>query len=454
MQKVFVIDKNKKPLMPCSEKRARVLLRQKKAAIFLHYPFVIILKAEGTYETPRLLQLKIDPGSKVTGFAILDVKYSEVVWAAELKHRGSKIVIELKKRASIRGSRRSRKTGYRKQKYIKIRESNNKKQVRLAAGEKRLNQDTANKAGWIAPSIMHRVETTYTWVKRLIKYAPIGAISIENCKFDMQKMENPEISGIEYQRGTLFGYEIKYYLLEKWRYQCAYCGKKDVPLMPAEFEKEHVVARSKGGSSRISNLVISCVACNKSKGNKSVAEFLKDKPDKLKDILKQLQPSLKDAAVLNTSRKIILQRLQDFDLPIETGSGGLTAFNRSQQDLPKEHWIDAACVGVSTPKNLKIAGIRPLKIKASGHGNRQLVRTDKYGFTKNNKPKSGKEFFGFKSGDIVKAIVLVGKQKGVHVGRLNVSASGFFGITNNNKKVAGVKYIYCKKLQMNDGYCY
>ena len=87
----------------------------------------------------------------------------------------------------------------------------------------------------------------------------------------MQKMQNPEISGAEYQQGTLVGYEIRNYLLEKWNRKCAYCGKGEVPL-----EIEHIQPRSRGGSNRISNLTLACHSCNQEKGSQSVEDFVKD----------------------------------------------------------------------------------------------------------------------------------------------------------------------------------
>ncbi|WP_459571780.1 RRXRR domain-containing protein, partial [Cupriavidus sp. 8B] len=85
-------------------------------------------------------------------------------------------------------------------------------------------------AGWLAPSLQHRVQTTMAWVRRLRALAPITAISTELARFDMQAMQNAEISGVEYQQGELAGYEVREYLLEKWGRQCAYCDARDMPL--------------------------------------------------------------------------------------------------------------------------------------------------------------------------------------------------------------------------------
>ena len=158
------------------------------------------------------------------------------------------------------------------------------------------------------------------------------ALSQELVKFDLQKMEDPEISGSEYQQGTLAGYELREYLLEKWRRTCAYCGKKDVPL-----QVEHIHPRSKGGSDRVSNLCLACEPCNRRKGNKPVETFLKDKPEVLAQIEAQAKAPLKDAAAVNATRWELYHRLQATGLPVETGSGGWTKWNRSRLDIPRSH---------------------------------------------------------------------------------------------------------------------
>ena len=109
-------------------------------------------------------------------------------------------------------------------------------------------------------------------------------------KFDTQKLVNPEINNSPYQQGSLFGYEIREYLLEKWQRKCVYCGKIDTPL-----QIEHIVAKSRGGTDRVSNLCLACEKCNQKKGNQAVEEFLKGKPDLLKKIQSQAKVPLKDA---------------------------------------------------------------------------------------------------------------------------------------------------------------
>src|SRR5260370_24777888 len=104
MSKVFVVDTNKQPLDPVHPGRARLLLTQGKAAVFRRYPFTIILQAAAPASRGAGLRLKIDPGSKTTGLAIVDDASGEVGWAAELQHRGGAIKKALDARRRCRRS--------------------------------------------------------------------------------------------------------------------------------------------------------------------------------------------------------------------------------------------------------------------------------------------------------------------------------------------------------------
>ncbi|RAM48222.1 MAG: HNH endonuclease [Hapalosiphonaceae cyanobacterium JJU2] len=371
------------------------------------------------------LRLKLDPGAKTTGIALVSDYTGEVVFAGELKHRGFAIRDALTSRQQLRRSRRNRKTRYRAPRF------NNRTRL----------------SGWLAPSLQSRVDNIKTWVEKLRKFAPIEAISQELIRFDMQLMRNPDIQGKEYQQGTLAGYETREYLLEKWGRQCAYCGVKDVPL-----QIEHIHPRAKGGSNSITNLTLSCSKCNLKKGTKDIKEFLKKDPNKIQKILRQAKKPASDAAAVNTTRFTLLNTLKATGLPIETGSGGLTKFNRHNQNLEKTHWLDAACVGKSTPI-LIIKGIKPLLITANGHGSRQSCRTDKYGFPSRYVPRF-KFVKGFQTGDIVKAVVTTGKKVGEYVGRVAVRATGSFNISTKNGLVQGINYKFCKTIHKKDGYAY
>ncbi len=427
MSKVFVIDTYGKPLNPVHPGWARLLLKQGKAAVYRRFPFTLIVKIEVKEAQVEPLRIKLDPGSRTTGIALVNDASGEIVFAAELTHRGQTIKKALDDRRAVRRGRRARKMRYRKPRF------HNRKN---------------KKKGWLPPSLESRIANIVTWVNRLSWSCPIMAISMELVRFDMQRMENPEISGVEYQQGTLQGYEVREYLLAKWERQCSYCGKRDVQL-----QIEHIEPRGKGGTNRISNLCLACEQCNNAKGMLDIAVFLKKKPEVLKRILTQAKKPLKDAVAVNTTRLALLERLKATGLPVETGSGGLTKYNRTTRELPKTHWLDASCVGKSTPDVLQVKGVKPLLITATGHGSRQMCLMSKHGFPR-TKPKSAKKVQGFTTGDMVRAVVTKGAKQGTFLGKVAIRATGSFNVTTSTKTVEGIHARYCRMLHRNDGYSY
>lgn len=421
---VFLIDANKTPMNPIHPAHARKLMESGKAAVFCRYPFALIMNRVVENIVTYPITLKIDPGSKATGISLVN-SCDEVIWGMELEHRGQQIKDALKSRRAVRQGRRQRNTRYRKARFL----------------------NRTRTKGWLAPSLMHRVLTTETWVKRLCKFAPVTEIRQELVRFDTQQMENPEIAGTEYQQGTLAGYEVREYLLEKWGRKCTYCSKEDVPL-----QIEHIQARANGGSDRVSNLCLACEKCNLKKGTKDIRDFLKGKPDLVSRILKQTKAPLKDAAAVNSTRWKLFETLKSISLPVTTGTGGQTKYNRTRLGLPKAHWLDAACVGVT--ESLKVKTCKILKIKATGQGGRQRCQTDKLGYPQKYRPL--RPIHGFCTGDIVKTVIPKGVNKGTYIARLCPYSNGYGEIyPTSGKKRIGIKLDYVQKpVHQKDGYSY
>jgi 5-methylcytosine-specific restriction endonuclease McrA len=376
------------------------------------------------------MRLSLDPGSKATGLALARVEDASagpvmhIRALFELVHRGQQIRDKLLRRSQLRRGRRTRNLRYRAPRF------NNRR----------------NPQGWLAPSLTHRVESTLTWVRRLQKLAPVTHLAQELVRFDMQRMESPDIEGIEYQRGTLAGFEIGEYLLAKWGRQCAYCDAQNTPL-----EKDHIKARSNGGSDRVSNLTLACRPCNQRKGANDVSAFLRKDPARLERILAQAKAPLKDAASVNSTRWALLSALKQTGLPVETGSGGRTKFNRKALGVPKTHALDAACVG----EVLAIEGwnIPTLAIKSSGRGSRCRTRVDTYGFPRGYLMRR-KSVHGFRTGDMVLADVTKGTKIGAHLGRVAVRATGSFNIQTKSGVVQGIGHKHCRIIARGDGYGY
>jgi hypothetical protein len=424
--RVFVLDKNKKPLMSCHPSRARILLTKGKAAVFQQVPFTIILsiREEGNCQD---LSLKIDPGSKTTGVALVADfnQTTQVIWAAHLKHRGAVIKKALDQRRAIRRGRRSRHTRYRAPCFA----------------------NRTRPSGWLPPSIQSRVDHIFHLSKKLSRIAPITSIAVETVRFDMQKLEYPEISGVEYQQGTLFGYEVREYLLEKWGRKCAYCAATEVRL-----EIDHIIPKSSGGTNAVGNLTICCRSCNEKKGSQALQAFIKD-PAHIQQILASSKRSFKDAAAVNASRLAVGKELSSLAIPLSCWSGGQTKYNRFMQNLPKDHWIDAACLGDQGLSLTIPQGISVLEITANGRGCRQKCLVNRYGFPR-GAPKTKKRVLGFQTGDLVSAVVPSGKKQGRYRGRVAVRATGNFNIHTPSGVVQGIQAKHCRLTQRKDGYSY
>jgi 5-methylcytosine-specific restriction endonuclease McrA len=372
---VFVLDKQKKPLMPCSPRRARLLLTRRRAVVHRLSPFTIRLKDRTVGES--MLQpvvLKIDPGSKTTGLALARVeetKAGEIHHAlhlAELAHRGEEVRERLRERAGHRRRRRSANLRYRPPRFL----------------------NRGRPPGWLPPSLRSRIGNVLIFARRFQHWALMSRIDVERVKFDTQLLQDPEVSGMQYQRGELAGWEVRSYVLEKLGYRCAYCGRGETL-----FELDHIWPRSRGGTSRVSNLALACHACSAAKGDRTAAEF------GYPEVEAQARRPLRDAAAMNASRYALCDALRTLEVPITTWSGGRTNVN------------------------------------ASGFPVGYLTRQ--------------KQIEGIKTGDRVRAVVPLGfAAHGTHSGRIAVRANRQFRMG----KVQGIPARFCQMLQLADGYDY
>jgi 5-methylcytosine-specific restriction endonuclease McrA len=424
---VFVVDKYKHPLMPCSEKRAKLLLQRGRARVHRAHPFTIRLVDRLAQDSAlQPVVLKFDPGSKATGCAVAREEAASqgpvhhALHLAVIHHRGDDVRERMRQRAQHRRRRRSANLRHRPRRF----------------------DNRRRPEGWLPPSLRSRVQNVLTWARRYVRIAPITRVELELAKFDTQKLQNPEIAGAEYQRGELFGYEVREYLLEKWGRRCAYCGATGVPL-----QIDHIVPRSRGGTNRVSNLTLACAACNQAKGDRTALEF--GHPA----VQARAAAPLRDAAAVNATRRALCQGLRHMGLEVRTGTGGRTNWNRDRLSIPKTHATDALCVGevaALTGWHLPVLGIRAL-----GRGRRRRTNLDAHGFPRGHLPRT-KRVFGFRTGDLVRAQVSRGKYAGKHTGAVLVRSTGWFDIKRSDGRRAaqGISWRHCRLVQRFDGYSY
>lgn len=347
---VYVKNKDGNPLMPCSPAKARHLLEKGKAIVLMREPPVIQLNYLSEAKTQEIT-LGIDPGYKFVGYSAISDKQEFISGQMELRTDISKL---LKKKRMYRRGRRN-KLWYRPPRF------NNR----------------AKDKGWLPPSLQLKKDTTIKLIEKLKEMLPIKDIIIEVAKFDAQKMQNPEISGVEYQQGELQGYEVREYLLEKWKRKCAYCGTKTGRL-----EVDHIVPKLKGGTDRVSNLTLSCSKCNQKKGNRTAIEF--GHPE----IQKKAKESLKATAFMNVLRWQLVN-----ELGCGWTYGYITRWRREKLGLSKSHANDAFIIagGDGQKKQFPYEGMQIRR-------NNRSIQTNRKGF----KPSIRRTRYEIQKGDLVR----------------------------------------------------
>ncbi len=361
------------------------------------------------------VEIGIDPGSKFTGISLFRPSSEGRVGlvSIELQHRGYDIHCKMQRRANYRRRRRS-------------------------ANLRRRQQRSANRArpkGWLAPSLQHRVDSTVSVVNKLRKWAPVTDIHQELVRFDLRG-----------ENGELSKYEIREWLGAKFGWACTYCGATDTPL-----QIDHIQPKSRGGSDQLSNLTLACVSCNQSKNSSDLHEWLSTRlpPKKAKELADQVlsrrTPSMRDATAVEITKNVLKRALEETGLPVHTGTGGRTAWNRERFHVAKSHTLDALCVGevngvVATASSVIVS-------KSRGRGTYARTVPDKYGFPLRYRGRT-KRAFGYQTGDLVRAVVPKGKSEGIHQGRVSIGARGYFTVA----RVTNVHVRYCQLLQRGDGY--
>ena len=399
---VYILNKNNQPLMPTVRHgKVRRLLKSGKAKVIRRCPFTIQLLYE-TGNNAQEVVLGVDAGSKVVGISVSTE--TKELYSAEVMLRND-IVDLLSTRREFRTARRNRKTRYRKVRF--------------------LNRVKSKNEGWLAPSVENKIGTHFTTVKNVMKILPISKVVVETASFDIQKIKNPDISGVEYQQGDQLGFwNVREYVLWRDGYKCQCCKGKSKDKV---LNVHHIESRKTGGDAP-NNLVTLCEYCHTQyhRGNIKLPKSIGRKS------------SYRDTAFMGIMRWTFYNRLKDeLDIPVRMTYGYITKNTRIQNELPKEHRVDALCIS-GHPQAEQLDHYY-LQKKVRCH-NRQLHKTtiNKGGYRKNN--QAPKYVFGYQLFDKV----LVNGGECFVFGR---RASGSFDVRriDGEKISAGINY---KKLQL------
>lgn len=298
-------------LMPCSQRKARILLKQKKAKIVGYKPFTIQL-TYATGEAKQEVTVGVDEGARHIGTAI--VSRDKVLAKGEIELRQD-VHSVLMTRAQYRRNRRFRKTRYRKARFLNRRKFD----------------------GWLPPSIRAKLDANFAWIDKFCSLVPNPKLRIEVGKFDTAKMINPEIQGLDYQHGQTYGYyDVRYFVFTRDEYTCQVCKKKNKIL-----HTHHIVYRSEGGTDRADNLITVCTDCHTSENHKPGGIFWRW----MKEYKKVKQ--YKEPPFMNILRRRTFQKYPEAEITY----GSETSPRRKELGLEKTHYNDAiAITGVESIK--------------------------------------------------------------------------------------------------------
>ena len=306
---VYVLDKDGKPLMPTRRfGKVKHLLKEGLAKVARRDVFTIQLLYEPKTHFVQDVTLGCDPGYTHIGISASTEQrelYSEETVI------NNKMTELLKTRSENRRHRRRRKCRCRKARY-----SNRKREE-----------------GWLSPSVAHRRDTHFNRIKFVSSILPIKSFKIEAVSFDIQKIKNPDIEGVEYQQGDCYGYENKrQFVLARDNYTCQCCKGKSGSK---ELHVHHVIPKSEGGTNVVTNLITVCAPCHKDihAGKKTLG-------------VKETASSFKYAAGVSAMKNSLIKMLKEEfpDKTVDITYGYITKKDRQKYNIPKTHYLDAFAI--------------------------------------------------------------------------------------------------------------
>ena len=305
---VYVLNTDGQPLMPTGRHgKVRHLLKDGMAKVIKRCPFTIQLLYNSTDYTQEVV-LGVDAGSKHIGLSA--TTKTKELYASDVELRND-IVDLLSTRRQNRRTRRGHKTRYRKSRF--------------------LNRTASKKPGWVAPSVQNKIQTHLMAVDKVCRILPVTKIVVETASFDIQKIKNPNISGTEYQQGEQLGFwNVREYVLFRDEHKCQCCkGKSRDKILNVH----HIESRKTGGNAP-NNLVTLCETCHTGYHNGTVK------------LPKNIHRGMvfKDAAFMGIMRWAFYNELKNRYCNVSNTYGYITKNVRIENNLPKEHYVDARCI--------------------------------------------------------------------------------------------------------------
>lgn len=304
--RVFVKNMRGEPLMPCSQRKARILLKERKAKIIGYKPFTIQL-LQATGESTQDIHIGVDTGAKHIGIAV--TSEDKVLAKGEIELRDG-VHEKMELRSILRRVRRNRKTRYRQARFL------NRKR----------------KDDWLPPTVQSKLDATFRWIDEFCNLVPNPTLHIEVGKFDINKIATEELR----ENDVYNYYNKRYYVFNRDGFICQCCKKRSDRL-----KLHHIVYRSKGGTDSVNNLITVCETCHSSenhqKGGILYNWMLKRKSVK----------QYKDATFMNIVRCRTIKRYPNAIITY----GYETEPYRRELEIDKTHYNDA--ISIARIENIK-----------------------------------------------------------------------------------------------------
>ena len=301
---VYVLNCHGQPLMPCQPRKARLLLKEGRAKVARMVPFTIQL-LYGSSGYIQQVSLGVDAGTHHIGVSATTEK--SVLFEAEVRPR-TDIQELLAARKQFRRARRNRKTRYRQARFL------NRKKPK----------------GWLAPSVQHKVDAHLKAIRLVHKLLPISRTTIEVAQFDLQKIKNPDINGVEYQQGPQLGFwNVREYVLFRDTHTCQWCKGKSKDCV---LNIHHIESRKTGGDSP-DNLITLCETCHDLIHRTHQEQSIKNKSN-----------GLREATHMGLVRWRIYEQAKASFPDVHLTYGYITKHTRITHKLDKSHLTDARCI--------------------------------------------------------------------------------------------------------------
>lgn len=417
--RVFVLNMRGEPLMPCSQRKARILLKENKAKIYKYNPFTIQL-CYVTGEAKQCCNIGVDTGSKYIGLAI--TSESKVFFKGVIELRQD-VKFNLDTRRIYRRDRRNRKTRYRKARFLN-RKRNDK---------------------WLPPSLQNRINHTFRWIDEFSKLLPNPTLCIEVGKFDVAKMINPNIQGVDYQQGQSYGfYDKRYFVFARDNYTCQCCGKSKDKIL----QTHHIIYRNNGGTDRVDNLITICTDCH-TFANHQKGGVLYKWQEQHKKVKQYKEPTF-----MNILRKRIFTKYPNAIITY----GSETTPKRKNIGLEKTHYNDAIVIsGITNIKEnpnewLLIKQFR--KKKRSLHEATARKGRKKPNYTQKRNSKNTPYYKGFYLNDKVNIFGQIGYITGFSNSGAYIKNSQNEYITLPNKSYKQINITNLQLLSHNNNWQY